>query len=274
VTVQAAPGNKAAVSLQPRPLGVTVINDVLMGGGCSAWANWRSPEETGGGALQLWVRGRWDASCGKQQIAYVRPPVSVRLCPGRPRRRRRCRRSRRPRWWRRCGPKRAASCAAAWSSRSTPFRRAALAPSLKTPTTPAESTMPPAPQRWASEFATPLPELIREINKTSNNLAARKLLLSLGDALAVSPGAMLRSAQDRVHSWLRSEGLAEGDLRIDIGSGQSRSERGTPRAMVQLLHRAWAGSGSQAFIDSLPIAGVDGTLTNRLRTGSLPARRF
>jgi D-alanyl-D-alanine carboxypeptidase/D-alanyl-D-alanine-endopeptidase (penicillin-binding protein 4) len=87
----------------------------------------------------------------------------------------------------------------------------------------------------------------------------------LGELAAGTPGAMLRSAQDRVHNWLRSEGLADGDVHIDIGSGQSRSERGTPHALVQLLHRAWAGSGSQAFIDSLPIAGVDGTLETRMR---------
>ena len=109
--------------------------------------------------------------------------------------------------------------------------------------------------------------LIREINKTSNNLAARKLMLSLGLASTAAPRGALRSAQDRVHGWLRSEGVAEGDLRIDVGSGQSRAERGTPHAMVQLLHKAWRDGSSQVFIDSLPIAGVDGTLVHRMRSG-------
>ena len=72
----AAAGARAAVTLSPRPAHVEVVNDVIMGGGCSAWARWRTPEETRGGApLQLWVRGRWDRSCGREDIVYVRAPA-------------------------------------------------------------------------------------------------------------------------------------------------------------------------------------------------------
>ena len=70
-------------------------------------------------------------------------------------------------------------------------------------------------------------------------------------------------------TWLRTQGLADGDIRVDEGSGQSRAERGKPRAMVQLLVNAWRGAASQAFVDSLPIAGVDGTLRHRMRSGPL-----
>ena len=62
--------------------------------------------------------------------------------------------------------------------------------------------------------------------------------------------------------------------RVDEGSGQSRAERGKPRALVQLLRNAWRGGASQAFVDSLPIAGVDGTLAHRMRSGSATGQAF
>ncbi len=82
VSVKPADGERATVIVKPRPANVVVVNDVFMGGGCGAWARWRSAEETRGGApLQLWVRGRWDKTCGAEDIAYVRPPEDVRLAP-------------------------------------------------------------------------------------------------------------------------------------------------------------------------------------------------
>ncbi|MEO7707559.1 MAG: D-alanyl-D-alanine carboxypeptidase, partial [Caldimonas sp.] len=82
VSVKPAVGERATVIVKPRPANVVVVNDVFMGGGCGAWARWRSAEETRGGApLQLWVRGRWDKTCGAEDIAYVRPPEDVRLAP-------------------------------------------------------------------------------------------------------------------------------------------------------------------------------------------------
>jgi D-alanyl-D-alanine carboxypeptidase/D-alanyl-D-alanine-endopeptidase (penicillin-binding protein 4) len=214
------------------------------------------------------VRGRWDRSCGREQIAYVRPPAGVHLAP-------------------------VGSAAAPAKPRiSTPSLVATLwaetggklrgrvveseQPAGSKPRKPLRSVIvddDPAPG-WSSEFLTGLPELLREMNKTSNNLAARKLLLSLGRPSGASAANALRNAQDRMQSWLRGQGVADTALHIDIGSGQSRNERGTPRAMVQLLHNAWRASGSQAFVNSLPIAGVDGTLARRMRTGSATGQAF
>ena len=44
--------------------------------------------------------------------------------------------------------------------------------------------------------------------------------------------------------------------------------------MVQLLRNAWRAEGAQAFVNSLPIAGVDGTLVNRMRNGSATGQAF
>ena len=246
VTVQPSRGARAAVVVNPRPVGVDVINDVAMGGGCAAWARWQSGPGIGTGAPQLHVSGRWDASCGSRDIAYVRPPPAARFAT-------------------------AASPVAVSTPRMVADLWAAAGGKLRGRVIETRRHIaPPADaaslEPWTSQVATPLPELIREINKTSNNLAARSLLLSLSPP-ALAPGGALVAAQARVHAWLRAQGLADGDIRIDEGSGQSRIERGKPRAMVQLLFNAWRGSGSRAFVDSLPIAGVDGTLAHRMRNG-------
>ena len=255
VSVKPAVGDRATVIVKPRPANVVVVNDVFMGGGCGAWARWRSAEETRGGApLQLWVRGRWDKTCGAEDIAYVRPPEDVRLAPE-------------------LGAAPAAPVAAPrlvadlWAEAGGKLGGRVV-----------EGGEPAAGRRaaggrWSSEVAIPLVEVMREMNKTSNNLAARSVLLSLGSEKGAR-GGMLSTAQARMKTWLRTQGLADGDIRVDEGSGQSRAERGKPRAMVQLLVNAWRGVASQAFVDSLPIAGVDGTLRNRMRSGSASGQAF
>jgi D-alanyl-D-alanine carboxypeptidase/D-alanyl-D-alanine-endopeptidase (penicillin-binding protein 4) len=118
-----------------------------------------------------------------------------------------------------------------------------------------------------------LPAVIREINKRSDNLGARNLMLSLVRGFPLR-AATMGEARQRVDGWLRAQGLAPGDIALENGSGLSRGERGKPRAMVQLLQRAWASNQAQAFIDSLPIAGVDGTLAHRMTSGKATGAAF
>ena len=244
VSVTPAPGDRAKVSLSPAPANVVLVNDVMMGGGCAAWARWRSEAETKkGSALQLWVRGRWSDECGRDDIAWVPAPDGVRFAP---------RLAAAP------VPIAASRLVAElWSEAGGRLRGRVVE-------TAAVST---AAGRWSSAVSTPLQEVMREMNKTSNNAAARSLLLSLAGP-APTVAAMLRSAQGRVEDWLRTQGVDDGDIRVEVGSGQSRAERGKPRALVHLLCNAWRGGDSQAFVDSLPVAGVDGTLVNRLRHGA------
>lgn len=119
----------------------------------------------------------------------------------------------------------------------------------------------------STHLSPPLPEVVHEINKTSHNLAARHLMLSLARGFPVQ-AATLPRARERVHDWLRRRGLAAGDIELDNGSGLSRAERGRPRALVQLLRHAWTTDDARHFIDSLPVAGVDGTLAHRLQRGA------
>ncbi len=109
------------------------------------------------------------------------------------------------------------------------------------------------------------------INKTSDNLAARHLLLSLSPGFPKQP-ATLEAARKRLQAWLRSRGIAPGDIEVDNGSGLSRTERGKPRAMVALLRKGWVDKNAKVFVGSLPLAGRDGTLGNRFRDSPATGR--
>lgn len=126
-----------------------------------------------------------------------------------------------------------------------------------------------AAKPWATHESKPLPVVLREMNKWSNNLIARNLLLSMAKGFP-NRAATLPDARARAADWLRKQGLRSEDMHLDNGSGLSRTERGRPAAMVALLRGAWNSAQRKTLLDSLPIAGVDGTLASRMRDG--PAR--
>lgn len=113
----------------------------------------------------------------------------------------------------------------------------------------------------------PLADIIRGINKFSNNIAARQLYLTLGTAGSTqknqSPATLDRSAE-ALKRWLASKQLFFPELVIENGSGLSRIERINTRHMGQLLLAAFDSPVMPEFIASMPIAAVDGTMRNRL----------
>ena len=257
IVVSLAPGDggKARVILRPRPANVQVVNDVAAAGGCDVFVVWDAAGN--GGAPQLRIRGRWDDGCGRREVASVRAPASVRFAPALPDR------------------------ADAMASVPAPRLVAELWTSaggrlggrvIETEHWEERGSAKPL-RLWASRLATPLPDLIHDMNKTSNNGTAHNLLLSLSPREAQRKGG-LRGAQTRVQEWLREQGLSDGDIRIDHGSGLSRSERGKPRALARLLCQAWRANGSKVFVDSLPIAGVDGTLAHRMVKGAAKGQAY
>ena len=123
----------------------------------------------------------------------------------------------------------------------------------------------------------PLADVVRDINKNSNNVMAQQLFLSLPLALYGdgSVAAARRSLREWARPWLGEEAAAA--LVIDNGSGLSRDNRVSALALTQLLLRAWSGPVMSELISSLPVSGLDGTMrrsmvaTGRahLKTGSL-----
>ena len=110
---------------------------------------------------------------------------------------------------------------------------------------------------FKSEFAS---QAVRFMNKYSNNVMARQLLLTLG-AETYGPPASLDKARRAAAELLRRKGLDLSSLVLDNGSGLSRSTRISARDLGRVVVHAGRGPKFPELIASLPIAGRDGTLT-------------
>jgi D-alanyl-D-alanine carboxypeptidase/D-alanyl-D-alanine-endopeptidase (penicillin-binding protein 4) len=146
------------------------------------------------------------------------------------------------------------------------------------------------PAAWAAARPTlevssaPLAEVIRDINKYSNNVMAQQLFLTLGRVLpAVSPtspevaateppaaalaaGSFAASRAVLQRWW--TERISTDDVPVmENGSGLSRQERISARGLARLLQVAWRSPAMSELMSSLPITGVDGTL-KRAKGGS------
>lgn len=119
----------------------------------------------------------------------------------------------------------------------------------------------------------PLAEVIRDINKYSNNVMAQQVFLTI--ALQRSSPATFDAAREAVGAWWR-ERIGGEPPAIQNGSGLARDERITAAQLARLLQAAWASPLMPEFVSSLPLAGIDGTLRRstapgsaHLKTGSL-----
>ena len=108
-----------------------------------------------------------------------------------------------------------------------------------------------------------LAEIVRDINKFSNNVMARQLYLSLG-AIALGAPANSEKSARAIRQWLASRRLAFPELVLENGSGLSRNERLSAKSMAQLLLVAHRSAVMPELIASLPLVAVDGTMKKRL----------
>ncbi|MFT0547097.1 D-alanyl-D-alanine carboxypeptidase/D-alanyl-D-alanine-endopeptidase [Allopusillimonas ginsengisoli] len=116
-----------------------------------------------------------------------------------------------------------------------------------------------------------LGDIIRYINKHSNNVMARTLLLTLG-AQQTGPGATPASGAAAALGLLQSQGVDTRGWVIDNGAGLSRSSRLTAAGLGSMLDVAWLSPMMPEFISSLAIIGVDGTVRRRLRNDDAQGR--
>lgn len=116
---------------------------------------------------------------------------------------------------------------------------------------------PPAARLLASAESRPLADIVRDINKFSNNVMARQLLLTLGNGKT-------DAGTQAINAWLAEKSLRFAELVVDNGSGLSRRERISAEHLGELLLAAWRSPMMAEFVSSLPIAGIDGTMKKRL----------
>ncbi len=125
---------------------------------------------------------------------------------------------------------------------------------------------------WVHESLS-LAEVVRDINKFSNNVMADQLFLTLG----LQQRGLGNAANSKavIDAWWR-ERLGQEPPLLDKGSGLSREARISPRAMADLLQWVWLQPFMPELMTSLPLTGVDGTMKRskssasaHLKTGSL-----
>ena len=117
----------------------------------------------------------------------------------------------------------------------------------------------------ATHQGRPLGEVARGMMKRSDNPMTRLIYLRLGAKAARDGEPTLDAAARSVHEWFGANRIPTQGLVLDNGSGLSRSERITARQMASLLHAAYKGPHWPELLASLPVAGVDGTLSRRLK---------
>lgn len=134
-----------------------------------------------------------------------------------------------------------------------------------------EGTVPAQADPTWQESSPPLAEVVRDINKFSNNLMAEQLFLTLGMLEHADPDrpATPDDARAALHDWLvRHLGPeAAAQVVVDKGSGLSRETRITASQLATLLLQAWRSPVMPELMSSLPVSGVDGTLKRSTATG-------
>jgi serine-type D-Ala-D-Ala carboxypeptidase/endopeptidase (penicillin-binding protein 4) len=119
----------------------------------------------------------------------------------------------------------------------------------------------------ARRIARPWGEVLRGMNKTSDNALTRLLYLQLGvaDKDRDPSRRTIELAHRSVERWLDEKHIERSGLVMDNGSGLSRSERIAPRTLARMMQTALTGQHAPELLMSLPVAGVDGTMRRRLK---------
>jgi PBP4 family serine-type D-alanyl-D-alanine carboxypeptidase len=120
-----------------------------------------------------------------------------------------------------------------------------------------------APVEIAAHQSGPLSEIMAKLNKPSDNLFAELLLRELGKQ--VKGKGDWETGSEVVEGWLKEIGVDAGGVRVNDGSGLSRLDLVTARALSDMLIHIQTQPWKDAFVASLPVAGVDGTLRARLQ---------
>jgi serine-type D-Ala-D-Ala carboxypeptidase/endopeptidase (penicillin-binding protein 4) len=131
-----------------------------------------------------------------------------------------------------------------------------------------EATAPADTRVLARRVSRTWGEVLRPLNKTSDNAFTRMLFLNLGvPAMATdTQSTTLALADQAVRRWFATHNISADGLVLDNGSGLSRSERISPLQLASMLKVAHESRYASDLKMSVPTAGVDGTMRNRLKT--------
>lgn len=226
------PSGTARISVEPPVAGLAVQGPALVEGECGDWKAGLAPDITDNGIV---VAGNYPYACGENTL-YVHPYQMSRS-----------------------------------AYFGAVFRRlwGEMGGTLKGEVR--DGMLPEQARLLAQWQSAPLTQVIQDINKFSNNVMARQLLLTLASQ---SPGvpATSEDGEAAVRSWMRERSIDAPEMVLDNGSGLSRSARIAPLTMARVLLAAYNSPVMPEFIASLPLAAYDGTMRNRLREKPVAGR--
>lgn len=130
-----------------------------------------------------------------------------------------------------------------------------------------DGALPPGNRLLAEHRSRPLPVVVHDINKESDNALARMIYLAMGAASTGTLDGNVATAtfsDQVVRTWLKAHDIDDQDLVLENGSGLSRLERIRPAQLAAVLLNASRNTLAPEFLSSLPIAAVDGTMRSRL----------
>ena len=125
-----------------------------------------------------------------------------------------------------------------------------------------QGIVPADAKRLLEESSISLAEAVRLVNKYSNNVMTRQILLSMGAQEFGPPGTTDKGIA-AVNAWLVEHKLDHPDLQLDNGAGLSRDARISAGLLGELLLHVYKQAYMPEFIASLPVSGYDGTMAHR-----------
>ncbi|WP_371440353.1 D-alanyl-D-alanine carboxypeptidase/D-alanyl-D-alanine-endopeptidase [Methylovorus sp. MM2] len=135
-----------------------------------------------------------------------------------------------------------------------------------------QRTISPIPAtKFTEQTSEPMADIVRRINKYSNNLMARQLLLTIGAEKIATPANEVGGTK-AITDWLASKRMSFPELVIDNGAGLSRNARISAQHLGTLLLDAYASPVMPEFMSSLPILSLDGTMARRMKDSPLSGR--
>jgi len=221
--------NRVGVFVMPRPPGLEVTSHLsLEGGPClegRAFHSMLSPTFEAGPPPRVTFEGRYPIACGEKDLHVALLPPDAQV---------------------------AGVLRELWTEMGGTWTGRVRA-----------GPVPEGARLLQTHDSPPLAEIVRDINKYSNNVMARQLFLTLATA-AHDPPAQLGQAREVLRHWLNLKGIAAPELSVENGAGLSRSDRASAATLAGLLQAAWKSPVMPEFVASLPLAATDGTMKKRL----------
>ncbi|MGB5282202.1 MAG: D-alanyl-D-alanine carboxypeptidase/D-alanyl-D-alanine-endopeptidase [Arenicellales bacterium] len=131
-----------------------------------------------------------------------------------------------------------------------------------------QGIVPADAKRLLEESSISLAEAVRLVNKFSNNVMTRQILLSMGAQEFGPPGTTDKGIA-AVNAWLVEHKLDHPDLQLDNGAGLSRDARISAGLLGELLLHVYKQAYMPEFIAALPVSGYDGTMAHRFNDSPL-----